>query len=631
MNIIKRTATFDLETNGLLKDATKIWCAVIRNHNDNSIKVFTYNNINNLPAYLTTFDYLIGHNCIAFDFPILKKILNWEFKGRKIDTLIMSRTQRPNRRAPKGCTAGPHSVAAWGIRLKDYKIDNDIWDKYSDKILERCKKDVEIQYEIYHALLEEGKGEGWEHAHRLNNKLFECLQKQEENGWLVDRELIDGNISTLNRWINKIDNSVANYLPLLTINEETKKNGVYNYVKKPFKKDGTYSLSSERFIINCNNDNISHTICGPFSRITIRPISLDSNLETKNFLLSLGWKPKEYNYNIKGEQTSPKLSKDDPFDGIQGSLGKLIAKRVICKHRRSSLEGWIEVIRPDGRISAAVTGIASTGRLRHKTIVNVPSPVSGAWFAKQMRKVFITKPEWVIVGVDSKGNQIRQLASRMGDKSFTKAVLFGTQEEGTDLHSLNQKLSGAATRTKAKNFFYGLIFGAKAKKISETLGISFKKAEELITNYLNELPLLKKCIDDLTIQWKSTAQIYFDPKFDRTVYRNGKIKGLDGRPIYIDTEHKILNYMLQSDEAIHMSVAYVIFHHWMEKKGFILGKDWNMLIFMHDEFQFEIRPDIAEKAGNMACKAITWAGKYFAIKCLHEGEYKIGKNWYETH
>jgi hypothetical protein len=623
-----KIATFDLETDGLLDEVETVWCGVVMDHATGDSSEYGPNDIMELIHHLDSYDVLIGHNSIAFDFPVLRKLYGWEYHGKKVDTLLMSRTQRPNRKSPKESTSGPHSVESWGIRLGGRKIQNEVWDHYHPKILERCKQDVHIQYRLLKALLKEGRGEDWREAHILNAKLFHYLQLQEEYGWRVDRERIIHNIAQLNRWIGKIDSALADKLPLVREILETKKDGEYNYVRKPFKKDGTYSKYCGEYLANYPDDtNVS--ISGPFARVGFRPVDLDKQKEVKDYLLELGWKPEQYNYNDAGDRTSAKLSKNDHFHGIQGGLGKLIAKRVQCKHRIGTLEGWIKLIREDGRISAKVNGIAATGRLRHKDIVNVPSPHSGSFFAKQMRQVFITRPGWVLVGVDSKGNQVRQLAARMGDEAFTEAALFGTKEAGTDIHAFNQKRSGAPSRSQAKNFFYGFIFGAGPATIASTIKISVKKAKELMKNYFDEMPLLKKCVDELTKQWQETAQKWYQD--GRWIYKNGKIEGLDGRPIMVDSEHKILCYALQSDEAIQMGRAYVKFHEEAEANGYERGKVWGAVIWMHDEIQFECHPDIADDLGRMACDAITEAGEYYNIACPHEGEYDIGENWYETH
>jgi DNA polymerase I-like protein with 3'-5' exonuclease and polymerase domains len=541
----------------------------------------------------------------------------------------MSRTQRPQRKPPPNCEGGPHSVEAWGIRLGHSKVYNDVWDRFHDKLIERCQEDVEIQYKLYEALRKEGQGEGWAPAHRLNNKLFHYLQLQEEYGWTIDRAKLEHNTYMLQTWMDRIDRHIEPYLPYVIEVNETKISGEYRYVSRPFKKDGSLSANVSGW---CTDSGVyCGAVGGPFTRVTFRKVDLSKNGEVKDYLINSGWEPSEWNYDETGNKRSPKLSKDDEFHGVQGSLGRLIAKRVQCRQRLGVLEGWKEIIREDGRISAQVAGIANTGRLRHKGIVNVPSPHSKAFFAKQMRQVFVAKDGWTMVGVDSKGNQIRQLAARMQDKEFTDAVLHGTQEDGTDLHSLNQKRSGAQSRSKAKNFFYGFIFGAGPGKIASTIGITVAEAKALIATYLSEMPGLKSLIDNMAQSWRTTAQKYFDPSRRQYIYRNGKIKGVDGRPIVIDSEHKILAYTLQSDEAIQMAVAYVLVHEYAQGAGLKLHEDWGMLIWMHDEYQMECKPQYKEKLAALACKAIKDAGEVLNIQCPHDGDALFGNNWYETH
>ena len=172
-------------------------------------------------------------------------------------------------------------------------------------MLHRCSTDVTLLRMVYEALLKEGEGEGWENCHKLNAKLFYYLQKQEEYGWLFDSDWGSYCIATLNRWIERIDRAVSGSLPLVTEIEETKKDETYSYIKKPFRKDGSYSAAVQSYLVE------GVDVCaGPFSRIRFRPVNLDSNQETKKFLLALGWEPEEWNTNDEGERTSQKLSKD---------------------------------------------------------------------------------------------------------------------------------------------------------------------------------------------------------------------------------------------------------------------------------------------------------------------------------
>ena len=618
-----RTATWDIETDNLLPDVTVVHCAEVYDHDTLLTKSFTPNTIHLLGAHLDSFDIIRGHNIIAFDLPVLKKIYGWEYNGTIEDTLLMSRLQRPLRKAPPHCKgAGPHSVKAWGYRLGERKVDHEDWSRYSPEMQHRCSEDLRIQRKIYDALEAEGMGEGWTQAHKLNHKLFSLLQKQADYGFLVDQEKMDEALYLLQRWIHRIDESVQSYLPLLWEAKETKKSGTIGWLKKPFKKDGTYSNSVQAWQEGAYYEQ---GVMGPFSRVSCRRVDLDKNLEVKQFLLDKGWQPDLWNTNNVGERTSPKLSKDDSFHGISGGLGKLVVKRIQCKQRRGVINGWKESIREDGRIPGIVTGLAATGRARHKGIVNVPG--SGAFFGPTMRSLFIARPGWRLVGTDSVGNQIRQLAARMGDAEFTRAVC----DPDKDVHEETRRRAGLPTKKIAKTFFYGLLFGSGDAKTGRIIGGSAEDGRRLKAKVFDRMPALKRVIDELTDEWRLTAKKWYNKAYHRMEYKNGYIRGLDGRPIQVDSEHKVLVYQLQSDEAIQMSAAYTVFHKWMDREGYVWGQDYGTVLWMHDEWQTECRPEIANEVAWLACNAIAWAGRYFKIACPHEGESKIGVNWMETH
>ena len=52
---------------------------------------------------------------------------------------------------------------------------------------------------------------------------------------------------------------------------------------------------------------------------------------------------------------------------------------------------------------------------------------------------------------------------------------------------------------------------------------------------------------------------------------------------------------------------------------------------VHDEWQLEVHPDIAERVGLLGCQAIEEAGKRLDCKIKLDGDYAIGKDWSECH
>ena len=109
--------------------------------------------------------------------------------------------------------------------------------------------------------------------------------------------------------------------------------------------------------------------------------------------------------------------------------------------------------------------------------------------------------------------------------------------------------------------------------------------------------------------------------------RRGYLKGLDGRKIYVRSEHAALNTLLQGGGAIVM------------KKGLVMLEDilklnsipYRFVANIHDEWQIEVPEDVAHFVGNRAVESLIKAGEHFKMRCPLDGEYKIGDNWSETH
>ncbi len=72
---------YDMETNGILDTVSNIWIAVTKNIETKEIVTFSDYDpdskpLNELIPYLNKAEVIIGHNIIAFDNVILKKLLN---------------------------------------------------------------------------------------------------------------------------------------------------------------------------------------------------------------------------------------------------------------------------------------------------------------------------------------------------------------------------------------------------------------------------------------------------------------------------------------------------------------------------------------------------------------------------
>ena len=83
---------FDIETDGLLKDLTKIHCIAAQDLDTNEKHFWFNGEVKEGLDFLLTADQLWGHNLIGFDYQAIRKLYpTWSYKGTTYDTLILSR------------------------------------------------------------------------------------------------------------------------------------------------------------------------------------------------------------------------------------------------------------------------------------------------------------------------------------------------------------------------------------------------------------------------------------------------------------------------------------------------------------------------------------------------------------
>lgn len=80
-----------------------------------------------------------------------------------------------------------------------------------------------------------------------------------------------------------------------------------------------------------------------------------------------------------------------------------------------------------------------------------------------------------------------------------------------------------------------------------------------------------------------------------------------------------------------MKRALVLLDEALQARGYKPGEDYEFVANIHDEWQIEARPAIADEVGKIAADAIVRAGVSFNFRCPLAGDYSIGNSWAETH
>ena len=284
---------------------------------------------------------------------------------------------------------------------------------------------------------------------------------------------------------------------------------------------------------------------------------------------------------------------------------KQVLEYLLLQKRYAQVNSWLEHVQDDGRVHGRVTtNGAVTGRMTHQNPNMAQVPSVNSEFGKDCRDCWIVPEGRKLVGVDASGLELRMLAHYMGDEEFTDVLL------RDDIHTRNQIASGLATRPQAKTFIYAFLYGAGDAKIGSIVGGTAKDGNALRTRFLRNTPSLETLRERVG-----------------SASRKGYLVGLDGRKLWVRSEHSALNTLLQSAGAIIMKKALVLLDAYATQHNI----DYKFIGNIHDEIQSEVATEQAEKFGWLAVECIKAAGISFDLRCPLDGEYKVGSTWSETH
>lgn len=688
----------DLEANNLYPFQTKVWTLRIKRvGTDDWLRINPYTFTGDIKQSVIDYifrednPYIIGHNYLGYDGWVLWKEFGIEMSVGKdtlcgipviyFDTLYASQFFLPDREFG-------HSLKSWGNRFNDYKIDyralcieNGIIPKGSPKgfefslwsifMDEYCEKDCLITEKVFCLLFKQMLDEGTTQAFKLGQKSFYLMCAQSFTGFKFDKKRGEELLAQIEDMIIDLKAEVEPSLP----RRQLKKAEMFEYImpSAPYKQDGTFSSHMNNFMVRTGAKIINEGVIevyGKEYRIESKkmldidlPMNLEDQLALKSYFLDNGWIPTLWNYkkdskgkairdeNRKLIKTSPKLQENGKICvnllELQGELPSKVVRFLSLRNRRGVLNGWLlnERLQWDGRLSAGASGIASTHRQKHTTVVNVPKAQEGVLLGKEFRSLFTVENGFKLIGVDQSalearcqgnwtykydgGESARELID--GDIHSKNAKAF-YEEETKDFDILSPDFDKDCKefkpfRGKSKNGYYGIIYGCAAEKLASTLGQPEKLGKKLLEKFWDANPALKKLKDKVEEFWKTKG----DKKW---------IPGLDGRRLYVRSQHSLINLLMQSTASIIVDYSLCLFD---VKMGGLkidnMGKPYyefkskivKRVQYTHDEYGVETEASISEEISKIMEWSMSEAGIRLKLSVPLVGESKIGLNWMETH
>jgi DNA polymerase-1 len=619
------TLLFDIETNGLIPELDRVHCLAIKDADTGQSTDFAdqpgYAPLSEGLSVLREADRIVAHNAIGFDIPAIQKVYpGWKPKGIVQDTLVMARVVWPKDRLQDrdfsmnkqgkfpGNLIGRHSLEAFGYRLGEYKGDyKGGWETWSPEMHEYMIQDVEVLFKLWHRIARED----WsEECFDLEHLVATIITRQETRGFSFDEAAAISLHALLVQKKAEIEADLLRVFPPLEI-------------RTPFTPQ-------------VNSKKLGYVKGVPTEKVRIEEFNPASRDHIAKRLQMLGWTPVDFTDGGK-----PKVD-DTVLSQLAYPEAKPLSTYLMLEKRLGQLaegkEAWLKHVGKDGRIHGRVNSNgAVTGRMTHASpnIAQVPS--GSSLYGHECRALFKATSGMVLVGCDADALELRCLAhfmARYDDGEYVRVVLEGKKEDGTDIHSVNSKALGldpkqrysiaGATPTGrdiAKVWFYAFIYGAGDEKLGTILGkppgeSARQEGKRSRARFLMNLPAL----GSLTEAVKSRAKLkHF-------------LIGLDKRLLFVRSDHAALNTLLQSAGALIMKKALVLLDHSLIREHlFVPGNHYEFVANVHDEFQIEALPEVAETVGKVAAESIRLAGEAFGFRCPLAGQFQIGKDWGETH
>jgi DNA polymerase-1 len=210
-----------------------------------------------------------------------------------------------------------------------------------------------------------------------------------------------------------------------------------------------------------------------------------------------------------------------------------------------------------------------------------------------------------------------------GDEALIEAF-----KQGEDIHAATAaRLYGKGVaevtsdeRRSAKTANFGIIYGISAFGLAQRLDISNRDAKELITNYFETYPGVKRYMDDAVA--KATTEGYVETMFGRrrTLHditsSNRTVRGL--------AERNAINAPIQGSAADIMKLAMVEIYRRFEAEG-IRSK---MIMQVHDEVVIDTLNEELESVKRIVKEAMESVAK-LSIPLI--AEVNSASNWLDAH
>jgi len=511
---------FDIETDNLLDKVTIIHCLSAAIYEDNTlIEEVVITDYNSIIDFLDAQTIIVGHNIIRYDLPVIKKLLNYDYSGKCIDTLALSWYLYPERKE--------HGLESWGDTVGIAKpIIKDWQNLATEDYVHRCTTDVVINSIIFGNFVTYLKDiyldEDYQRLMAYLTWKLNCAAEQEEYPLSINREYCKETLAKLNTLVDERKANLSAAMP--KVEKWTSK----SQPSKMFTVKGELTKAGIAWLELLSDNDLEADFDGEIKvlKSTEEP-NATSTSQLKSWLFSLGWTPTVFNYVKEEESTRavPQIQDKDkklcPNILVLAETYPVLENLkglFMLQHRIGVLKGFLECSNEQGKMQAQVAGFTNTLRFKHKKpVANLPSVDKP--YGKEIRGAIIAPDEnHLFCGSDMSSledttkqhymmfydpDYVTQMRTPGFDPHLDVAVLSGMlTPEQVEEHKLYERTEGKEgtsykkIRTKAKVVNFSGIYGAGPPKIALTTGMSLEEATLLHKIYWERNKSVKQITND---------------------------------------------------------------------------------------------------------------------------------------
>lgn len=328
----------DIEADHLVPDQTKnIWCIVCKDIDTEKVESFV--DLEEFKRYAKDVSCWIGHNFVEYDYHVINyhcgNILR---PGCVLDTLVLSRLLKFKPSDGEG-----QSLEAWGARFNLPKHPSPDFTKYSTEMLEYCKQDVEINYQLYVYLHQYLSDPCYERAIKTEMDFAWVCQDMHKNGFFYDKRKADELLYDLEGQLDRLDQDIKRYFP-------PRVRGVREYSPK-LTKHGTISRTS---VPRAWKDLGSVYPDCPFTLIEYEEFNPGSSSQVVERLTGL-WNPRVPTATGKSWKVNEENLSTLKEDAPEGAR-KLVERALIAARIRTLTE-WNKYCRTTLRLETSIEDV----------------------------------------------------------------------------------------------------------------------------------------------------------------------------------------------------------------------------------------------------------------------------------